>query len=92
LAPIMRCRLLPPEAAEQAVDRWAWCCPVHRPRVKVVKGVGGGQDLARCLAPGDRDGLKESIDLLPERAAVGMAESHLLTRSADWGGRERERP
>jgi hypothetical protein len=71
--PVLRCRLLPPEAAERwALDRWALGCPVHRPRVKVVGGVGGGQDLARCLAPGGRDGLIESIDLLPERAAVGM--------------------
>jgi hypothetical protein len=73
-APVLRRRLLPPEAAEQAVDCGALCCPVHRPGVKVVGGVGGGQNLARCscLAPGGRDGLKESIDLLPERAAVGI--------------------
>ncbi len=72
MVPILRCWLLPSEAAEQAGDRWALGCPVHRHCVEVVGGVGGGQDLTRCIVPGSRDGLKESIDLLPERAAVGM--------------------
>ncbi len=55
-APIMRCQLLPPEAAEQAVNRWALAVQSTGRLWRVVSMEGRTW---RGLATGGRNGVKE---------------------------------